>query len=131
MYRKALGISDEEFKKREFPIMRELFCAQDKKAEAEALEHLQHMSMADYVRWGHKPSATGEAEVTFEGLMKDRFIVGSPEVCLRGLERFIEEIGVNHFIFRMHFHGMRQEAVLTSMKLFAEECIPALKKKYG
>ena len=131
MYRKALGMSDAEFRKREFPIMRELFCAQDKKNEEEALDHLRHMYMADYVRWGHKPSATGEVEVTFEGLMKDRFIVGSPEVCLRGLEKFIEEIGVSHLIFRMHFHGMRQEAVLASMKLFAEECILALKKKYG
>ncbi|MFQ5914949.1 MAG: LLM class flavin-dependent oxidoreductase [Nitrospinota bacterium] len=130
-YKNALGASDEEIRSREFPIMRELFCCKNIAAEKEALERLQHMYMEDYVKWGHKTTATGEKDVTFQGLMKDRFIVGPPEKCIEGLERFIDELGVNHLIFRMHFHVMREQAVLDSMELFAKECIPHLKKKYG
>lgn len=130
-YKKALGAADEEIRSREFPIMREFFCCKNRAAEEEALEHLKHMYMADYVKWGHKTTSTGEKDVTFEGLMKDRLIVGPPERCIEGLEKFIDELGVNHLIFRMHFHLMRQKAVLDSMELFARECIPHLKKKYS
>ena len=130
-YKNALGETDEEIRSREFPIMRELFCCKDKAAEEEALEHLRHMYMEDYVRWGHKTTSTGEKDVTFEGLMKDRFIIGPPETCIEGLEKFVDELGVNHLIFRMHFHDMPQRAVLDSMELFAVECMPHLKKKYG
>ena len=130
-YKNALGETDEEIRSREFPIMRELFCCKDKAAEEEALEHLRHMYMEDYVRWGHQTTSTGEKNVTFEGLMKDRFIVGPPEKCIEGLETFIDALGVNHLIFRMHFHDMPQRAVLDSMELFAVECMPHLKKKYG
>jgi alkanesulfonate monooxygenase SsuD/methylene tetrahydromethanopterin reductase-like flavin-dependent oxidoreductase (luciferase family) len=111
--------------------MRELFCCKDKAAEEHAKEHLQHIYQADYIKWGHKTTSTGEAKITFEGLMKDRFIVGSPERCIEGLERYIHELGVNHLIFRMHFHSMRQQTVLDSMELFARECMPHLKKTYG
>ncbi len=130
-YKDALGATDEEIRSKEFPIMRELFCCKNKAAEEEALERLQHMYMEDYVRWGHKTTSTGEQDVTFQGLMKDRFIVGPPEKCIEGLETFIDALGVNHLIFRMHFHNIRQHAVLDSMELFAKECIPHLKKKYG
>ena len=98
---------------------------------AAARERLYHNYKDDYIQWGHTTTPTGEAEVTFEGLMKDRFIIGPPEKCIEGLEKFVDELGVNHLIFRMHFHDMPQRAVLDSMELFAVECMPHLKKKYG
>ncbi len=130
-YKTALGGGDKGVQGREFPIIRECFCCKDKATEAYANERLYHNYKDDYIRWGHATTTTGEAEVTFEGLKKDRFIVGPPEKCIEGLEKFIDALGVNHLIFRMHFHDMRQQAVLDSMKLFAVECMPHLKKKYG
>ncbi len=130
-YKTAFGGGDEALRGREFPIIRECFCSVDKGAEAAARERLYHNYKDDYIQWGHATTPTGEAEVTFEGLMKDRFIIGPPETCIAGLEKFVDELGVNHLIFRMHFHDMPQRAVLDSMELFAVECMPHLKKKYG
>ncbi len=129
-YRKALAEAGEQHEKRESPLMRECFCCKDQEAEALARERLFHIYTADYITWGHTTTTTGEAEVTFEGLMKDRFIVGSPEACIEGLETCVKELGVDHLIFRMHFHNMPQQAVLDSMELFAKECMPYLKKQY-
>lgn len=129
-YQRALAERGEKNGKREFPLMRECFCCKDKEAEELARERLFHLYSSDYITWGHVATTTDEDEVTFEGLMKDRFIVGSPEFCIESLETYVKELGVDHLIFRMHFHNMPQNAVLDSMELFAKECMPYLKKQY-
>ena len=60
--------------------------------------------------------------------MRDRFILGSPEECCEQLRPYIEELGVNHLIFRTHWAGMPLPVALASMRLISDELLPALKK---
>ena len=127
-YREALKAEGKDPSTVEFPLLRELFVAANRSHKEEALEHLRRMYMEDYVKWSHQNVAAGE-EPSFEGLMRDRFIVGYPDEVISALERFHSELGFNHLIARMHFHSMRQEAVLESMRLFAREVMPYLRSK--
>ncbi len=63
---------------------------------------------------------------SFEELVKDRFVIGSPEDCWNQLKPYIEELGVTHFVFRTHFLGMPLSNALASMRLMSEELLPAL-----
>ncbi len=62
-----------------------------------------------------------------EALSKDRFIVGSPDDCIRKLQRFQETFGVDHLICRLYFPGMPHEHILQELKLIATEVMPAFK----
>ena len=64
----------------------------------------------------------------FDDLLRDRFILGSPEECHEQLRPYIEELGVNHIIFRTHWAGMPLPTALSSMRLISDELLPALKK---
>jgi alkanesulfonate monooxygenase SsuD/methylene tetrahydromethanopterin reductase-like flavin-dependent oxidoreductase (luciferase family) len=130
-YKRALEAMNEEARTREFPLKREVFCCKNKAVEEEALDHLKRMYEGVYLKWGYKPASPGHEDGTFEGWMRERFVTGPPEKCIEGLETFIDALGVNHLVLRMHFHNMRQQAVLDSMELFAKECMPHLKQKYG
>ena len=63
---------------------------------------------------------------SFDELVEDRFVIGSPEDCWNQLEPYIEELGVTHFVFRTHFLGMPVSNALASMRLISEELLPAL-----
>lgn len=63
---------------------------------------------------------------SFEDLVNDRFVIGSPEDCWNQLKPYIEEMGVTHFVFRTHFLGMPLSNALASMRLMSEELLPAL-----
>jgi alkanesulfonate monooxygenase SsuD/methylene tetrahydromethanopterin reductase-like flavin-dependent oxidoreductase (luciferase family) len=53
-----------------------------------------------------------------------RLVFGSPETVIR-LLRKLEDIGVSHVICHFDFASMRQEDIVASMELFAEEVMPA------
>ncbi|MBO8163533.1 MAG: LLM class flavin-dependent oxidoreductase [Brevibacillus sp.] len=65
----------------------------------------------------------------FEDLaQREQLIVGSPEDCIAQIKRY-QEAGVNHLMCLMNFGGMEHDKVKASMKLFAEEVIPAFRPK--
>jgi alkanesulfonate monooxygenase SsuD/methylene tetrahydromethanopterin reductase-like flavin-dependent oxidoreductase (luciferase family) len=63
---------------------------------------------------------------SFDDLVKDRFVIGSPDDCWEQLKPYIEEMGVTHFVFRTHFLGMPLSNAIASMRLISEEILPAL-----
>ena len=90
------------------------------------------LKYADYARTG-QDKALPEDEIEwkdlpFEELMKDRFVLGSPEECYEGLLPYLK-MGVNHLIIRTSWVGMPYSTTLQSMRLFSEEVVPALKKE--
>ena len=56
--------------------------------------------------------------------LRRRFIIGSPEDVVRECERYAEEIGTRHLIFRMQFPGIPHEKVMRSIRLLGEEVMP-------
>ena len=43
----------------------------------------------------------GRAGMPYEELVRDRFIVGTPEECGAEMERYRARVGVNHFLLRL------------------------------
>ena len=71
-------------------------------------------------------SAHERINKSFEELVTERFVIGSPDDCWEQLKPYIQELGVTHFVFRTHFLGMPVSNALASMRLISEELLPAL-----
>ncbi len=61
--------------------------------------------------------------VSYEYLIENRAIVGTPDQCAAKIERLREQ-GIEYFGCNFDFGGMEHTKALKSMKLFAEEVMP-------
>jgi alkanesulfonate monooxygenase SsuD/methylene tetrahydromethanopterin reductase-like flavin-dependent oxidoreductase (luciferase family) len=68
------------------------------------------------------PAAT---EPTIDELLDRYLILGTPETCIRQIQRVREHVGISHFNCSFWFGDMDQPRVLRSMELFAREVMPA------
>jgi alkanesulfonate monooxygenase SsuD/methylene tetrahydromethanopterin reductase-like flavin-dependent oxidoreductase (luciferase family) len=111
------------------PAMKEVFCARDRATALElagpALAHKYDV----YGAWGQDKVLPGDEDfrVAFDQLERDRFVIGSPEDCLRQLLPWRERLGVDHFVLRTHWSGLPVDAALSSIRLLSEEVVPALR----
>jgi len=64
----------------------------------------------------------------FEELLRDRFVLGSPEECYEQLRPCWEAAGANFLFFRTHWLGMPLAHALASMRLISDELLPALRQ---
>jgi alkanesulfonate monooxygenase SsuD/methylene tetrahydromethanopterin reductase-like flavin-dependent oxidoreductase (luciferase family) len=111
------------------PVLKEVcVAATDEEALEAARPYLKNKYDA-YVDWGQSdvlpPADTLRrefAELTAGG----RFVVGSPETCAAILCDHVERLGADHVICRLQWPGMPQQQVLSSMRLLAQEVLPAL-----
>lgn len=113
---------------RELPLMREVFCAPTREEAArQALPYLAK-KYAVYAKWGQDKALPGDEsfEIPIEELEKDRFVVGTPDDCIRQLLPWRTEVGIDNFIFRTHWSGMPPSATLDSMALLDREVLPVL-----
>jgi alkanesulfonate monooxygenase SsuD/methylene tetrahydromethanopterin reductase-like flavin-dependent oxidoreductase (luciferase family) len=112
----------------EVPALREVCVAPtDEEAMLVAGRYLQG-KYASYVDWGQSevmPDGDTLRKAWEELTAGGRFIVGSPETCARQLAAHAERAGVTHLVCRMQWPGMEQELVLRSLRLLAEEALPA------
>ena len=54
-------------------------------------------------------------------------MIGTPDTCIRQLRRLHEAMGIDHFNASFWFGDLTQAQVLRSMRLFAEEVMPAFR----
>jgi alkanesulfonate monooxygenase SsuD/methylene tetrahydromethanopterin reductase-like flavin-dependent oxidoreductase (luciferase family) len=111
-----------------FPLMREVYCAEtDEQAWEEAREPMLYV-YREYLEWGHmldddgNPVPPGDERAL--GLLRSRFIVGSPETCVKECLKYKEELGVTDFVMRMKFPGLPHERVMNSINLWADKVMP-------
>ena len=83
-----------------------------------------------YAAWGQDEVLPGDDTFhqPFEALLRDRFVLGSPEECYEQLRPCWEEAGANFLIFRTHWSGMPVGHALASMRLISDELLPALRR---
>jgi len=115
------------------PMFREIFCAKDRRTALEiAGPHLAEKYGA-YARWGQDEALPSQETFKrpFEELIKDRFILGSPEECYEQLRPSRETLGVNYLLLRTHWSGLPVSAALQSMRLMSDELLPALRRVSG
>ena len=108
----------------------ELYVAEDRRR---AFEESANTSIAakyrSYYAWGMGRNVPGEAGETLsvEELARDRFVIGTPDDCIRECRRHRDELGVTHLIVRFNFPGMSPANVLSAMRLFGKEVLPRMR----
>lgn len=114
----------------EVPIRREVFCARSHD-EAVTMAAPYIKGMYDlYKTWGQdKAMAKGDQDITqeYEGLARDRFIVGTPDEVAEEIVRYQSVLGTNHYIMSVQGVGMPQGQVLDTFELLAEEVFPKVR----
>jgi alkanesulfonate monooxygenase SsuD/methylene tetrahydromethanopterin reductase-like flavin-dependent oxidoreductase (luciferase family) len=115
---------------RVLPIVKEIFCARDRKTALEMAGPYLAAKYKVYASWGQDAvMPAGETfEQPFESLLQDRFVLGSPEECYEQLRSCWEEVGANFIFFRTQWSGMPVGHALASMRLISDELLPALRR---
>jgi alkanesulfonate monooxygenase SsuD/methylene tetrahydromethanopterin reductase-like flavin-dependent oxidoreductase (luciferase family) len=115
---------------KELPIIKEVFCARDRREALEMCGPYLSGKYKDYFKWGQDEAMPEEEsfDLAFDELLKDRFILGSPEECYEQLRPYWERVGVNHLVVRTHWAGMPLSTALHSMRLISGELLPELHK---
>ena len=114
----------------EVPCRKEIFCAETRAKAMELAAPYMGEKYRIYTRWGQDKAMPKEErlDLPFEELLKERFVIGTPEDCYEQLRPYWEELGVTTFVFRNHFIGMPVEHALGSMRLISSELLPQLRK---
>jgi alkanesulfonate monooxygenase SsuD/methylene tetrahydromethanopterin reductase-like flavin-dependent oxidoreductase (luciferase family) len=64
---------------------------------------------------------------TWENLLRDALIIGSPETVAAKITE-LERVGVGEVVCWMNFGGLAPQKVRRSMRLLAEEVMPSFRK---
>jgi alkanesulfonate monooxygenase SsuD/methylene tetrahydromethanopterin reductase-like flavin-dependent oxidoreductase (luciferase family) len=112
------------------PLIKEIFCARDTATALEMAGPYLASKYKAYAAWGQDAvMPSGETfQQPFESLLRDRFVLGSPEECFAQLRPCWEELGTNFLFFRTHWSGMPLGHSLASMRLLSDELLPALRQ---
>jgi alkanesulfonate monooxygenase SsuD/methylene tetrahydromethanopterin reductase-like flavin-dependent oxidoreductase (luciferase family) len=129
LYRAELARVGKPFP-RVLPFFKEIFCAKDKATALENAGPYLSEKYKTYATWGQDAVLPGNDSFRqpFEALLRDRFILGSPEDCYEQLRPCWEEIGANFLVLRTNWSGMPVGHTLASMRLISDELLPTLRK---
>lgn len=111
------------------PVLKEVCVADTDEAAAEAARPFLESKYAAYVDWGQSevlPRGDTLRREFEELTAGGRFVLGSPETCVRILADHVDRLGADHFVCRVQWPGMPQRAVSSSMRLLAKEVLPAV-----
>ncbi len=110
----------------EWPLTRDLIIADtDRKARELAEQHIMIAYRREYAGGWRHPFIDASVATDLDGLMKDRFIIGGPDQCIRAIRRFVEEYGMTHLICRTFFPGLPHAHIMRELDLLAQEVAPA------
>jgi alkanesulfonate monooxygenase SsuD/methylene tetrahydromethanopterin reductase-like flavin-dependent oxidoreductase (luciferase family) len=128
IYRSALERAGRQFPT-ELPMLKELYVAPERTIALRECRPFLDAKYQAYSAWGQAkvlPEDDG-FDTVFDELMRDRFIVGDPDDCVRDLRRYADELGVTTFVLRLQWPGMEQANVLRSIALLRDEVMPRLR----
>lgn len=128
VYRRELEACGKSFPD-ELPMRREVFVANDRKQALQLCGPALERKYQAYVQWGQdKPMPEGdELDLALEELLKDRFLIGSPDEVAEAILDIVRPTGVNHLIISTHWPGMETAVAMDSMQRFAEEVMPRVR----
>jgi alkanesulfonate monooxygenase SsuD/methylene tetrahydromethanopterin reductase-like flavin-dependent oxidoreductase (luciferase family) len=129
VYRRELEACDKPFPD-ELPMRREVFVAGSRKEAIRLCASALEQKYRAYVQWGQdKPMPEGdELDLALDELMKDRFLIGSPDEVAEAILDIVRPTGVNHLIISTHWPGMETGVAMDAMRRFAEEVMPKVRQ---
>jgi alkanesulfonate monooxygenase SsuD/methylene tetrahydromethanopterin reductase-like flavin-dependent oxidoreductase (luciferase family) len=133
VYKKALDSLGKPFPD-ELPIRREVFVARTREEALAICRPYLEDKYKTYHAWGQSkamPEGDNNLGQELDELLKDRFLIGSPEEVTERLVNLGRETGVNHVVMSVQWPGMPQNLVLDTMQLLAEEVFPNVRAALG
>jgi len=130
VYKRALDELGKPFPK-ELPMRREVFVAKSREEALRLCRPYLETKYRAYHQWGQDkamPEGDNDLGQAFEDLLRDRFILGSPDEVAAALVRLADRLGVNHLIVSLQWPGMPQSLVLDTMQMMAEEVFPRVRQ---
>lgn len=128
-YKRALDDEGKAFPD-EFPLRREVFVAPTREEAFRLAKDPIMTKYKAYFSWGlgkSRPGVEDALGAPFEELMKDRFLIGSPDDVAEQIIAFNKRVGMNHIVMSMHWPGLPVSAAMDSLHLMAEEVIPKVR----
>jgi len=127
VYRQALQEAGRPFPV-ELPIIKELYVAPDRRTALRECQPFLEAKYKAYASWGQDAVMPGGETFhqPFESLLRDRFVLGSPEECYEQLRPCWEKVGATALVLRTHWIDMPAAQALDSMRLISDELLPAL-----
>ena len=129
VYKRALDEYGKPFP-REFPARREVFVARSREEAIRICAPYLGAKYAAYQQWGQgqaMPAGDNDLGVEFEELLRDRFLLGSPDEVAEAILRLNRATGINHLIMSVQWPGMPQTLVLDELHMLAEEVFPRVR----
>jgi alkanesulfonate monooxygenase SsuD/methylene tetrahydromethanopterin reductase-like flavin-dependent oxidoreductase (luciferase family) len=130
VYRQALDEIGKPFPK-EFPARREVFVARSREEAMRLCKPFLAKKYKAYHEWGQDkamPEGDNDLGLDFDDLVRDRFLVGSPDEVAGQILDLNRQTGINHLIMSMQWPGMPQQMVLDTITMVAEEVFPRVRK---
>jgi alkanesulfonate monooxygenase SsuD/methylene tetrahydromethanopterin reductase-like flavin-dependent oxidoreductase (luciferase family) len=73
------------------------------------------------------PEGDNDLGQDFDDLVRDRFLVGSPDEVAEQILNLNRKTGLNHLILSMQWGNMPQSMVLDTISMVAEEVFPRVR----
>ena len=129
VYKRALDAAGKPFPD-EFPMMRECCIAPTHdEAMRIAKDYLVH-KYAAYHKWGQDkamPEGDNNLGQDMDELVKDRFLVGTPDEVAEQMIKTARACGTNHIVAGVQFPDMPHNLVMDQMQLLAEDVFPKVR----
>lgn len=130
LYKRALDAYNKPFPA-EFPARREVFVARSRDEAIRLCAPFLAQKYAAYHAWGQSkamPEGDNDLGVDFDDLIRDRFLLGSPDEVAEQMLKLHQASGINHLIMSVQWPGMPQSMVLDELHMLAEEVFPKVRQ---
>jgi alkanesulfonate monooxygenase SsuD/methylene tetrahydromethanopterin reductase-like flavin-dependent oxidoreductase (luciferase family) len=115
----------------EFPARREVFVAGSRHEALRLCGPFLAGKYQAYHQWGQSkamPEDDNNLGTDFDNLIRDRFLLGSPDEVAEQMLQLHMATGINHLIMSVQWPGMPQSMVLDELHMLAEEVFPKVRQ---
>jgi alkanesulfonate monooxygenase SsuD/methylene tetrahydromethanopterin reductase-like flavin-dependent oxidoreductase (luciferase family) len=129
VYQRALDEYGKPFPA-EFPARREVFVARSRAEAIRLCAPYLGAKYEAYRQWGQDRAMPEDDALAadFDELIRDRFLLGSPDEVAEQMLAFQRATGVNHLIMSVQWPGMPQSQALDELHMLAEEVFPRVRQ---
>ena len=130
VYRRALDECGKPFPS-EFPARREVFVARSRAEAIRLCGPFLGAKYQAYHQWGQSqamPEGDNDLGADLDDLIRDRFLIGSPDEVADQMIAFNRATGINHLIMSTQWPGMPQSLALEELHMLAQEVFPRVRR---
>jgi alkanesulfonate monooxygenase SsuD/methylene tetrahydromethanopterin reductase-like flavin-dependent oxidoreductase (luciferase family) len=128
LYRRALDAAGKPFPT-ELPMRREVFVAKTRDEAMRLCAPYLGAKYAAYHSWRQElPTDDSGIGQSFESMVGDRFLIGSPDQVAEQMLALHRRLGVNHVVMSTEWAGMPKSLAVETMEMIARELIPRVRQ---